>query len=500
MSSDQYTKDALASLASTVVDKAPYFGSLPLHADAFKIYFEDKNGQGHSVNTASATNEQLNILAEACSVAPFGRGAEAVVDDTYRKAGKLDLPYFAIPFEPATTPLVAGIKESVLEGKASKRPIRFELYKVNVYGEGGFFKGHKDTPRSATMFGREWTFDSAAAGTRDSSPAFGYAAFYSDVEHEVLPVTSGYRVTVTYNLYFDDVEDGTQPAPAFTSSDDITFSNHLQSLLDDPQFLPQGGYLGFGLRHSYPIQFTEHFSPVKEGLQYLLDVLKGADASVLRAARAAGLSTQLRVAYDTNMYVKYKARDITVLATEVMSGEYSDLDFWYHLKKYCNGAPLWPEGHKQYRVEREVHWVTPRKSGSRFKSVVLTYGNEPSFRCYYTDLCLLVAVGPSGERTAKEDLTKIKVKPEPSSDDDDLGSDEMASFSSGGRSDAYDSDDYEWPPLEDNWRTSLTQRRHASVEDSEEEDIYGDEEDEEENEGEDEDEDEDEKGGDSEEE
>lgn len=31
-----------------------------------------------------------------------------------------------------------------------------------------------------------------------------WAAFYSDCEHEVLPVTSGYRITVTYNLYFSD--------------------------------------------------------------------------------------------------------------------------------------------------------------------------------------------------------------------------------------------------------------------------------------------------------
>ena len=49
MSDDKYTKDALSSLASTVVDKAPYFGSLPLPADAFKIYFDNKNGEAQYV-------------------------------------------------------------------------------------------------------------------------------------------------------------------------------------------------------------------------------------------------------------------------------------------------------------------------------------------------------------------------------------------------------------------------------------------------------------------
>ena len=33
------------------------------------------------------------------------------------------------------------------------------------------------------------------------SAAIQWAAFYSDCEHEVLPVTSGHRITLTYNLY-----------------------------------------------------------------------------------------------------------------------------------------------------------------------------------------------------------------------------------------------------------------------------------------------------------
>ena len=47
--------------------------------------------------------------------------------------------------------------------------------------------------------GREVKFD--WSGEHDTAQ---WAAFYSDCEHEVLPVTSGYRVTLTYNLYFND--------------------------------------------------------------------------------------------------------------------------------------------------------------------------------------------------------------------------------------------------------------------------------------------------------
>ena len=54
--------------------------------------------------------------------------------------------------------------------------------------------------------GREWIFDSSQvlAGAANDQPSVCYVAFFNDVEHEVAPVTSGHRVTLTYNLYFDN--------------------------------------------------------------------------------------------------------------------------------------------------------------------------------------------------------------------------------------------------------------------------------------------------------
>lgn len=45
--------------------------------------------------------------------------------------------------------------------------------------------------------GRTWTFKTS------EHPEGSVAAWYSDVSHEVLPVTSGYRVVLTYNLAID---------------------------------------------------------------------------------------------------------------------------------------------------------------------------------------------------------------------------------------------------------------------------------------------------------
>lgn len=98
--------------------------------------------------------------------------------------------------------------------------------------QGGFFKSHVDTPGGADMFGslvvclpvqhtggalrishggrtvlHDW-------GPR-SADTIQWAAFYSDCEHEVLPVESGARVTLTYSLSAE-MPPRSAPAPATT--------------------------------------------------------------------------------------------------------------------------------------------------------------------------------------------------------------------------------------------------------------------------------------------
>lgn len=44
-------------------------------------------------------------------------------------------------------------------------------------------------------------FDWSNSKGDGKEPSIGWAAFYSDCEHEVLNVTEGYRLTLTYNLF-----------------------------------------------------------------------------------------------------------------------------------------------------------------------------------------------------------------------------------------------------------------------------------------------------------
>ena len=55
------------------------------------------------------------------------------MDETYRKAGKMDTDYFATPPLPDHTDLIKIVCNYLLEGTDSARKIKVKLYKFNVY-------------------------------------------------------------------------------------------------------------------------------------------------------------------------------------------------------------------------------------------------------------------------------------------------------------------------------------------------------------------------------
>ncbi|KAI0275947.1 hypothetical protein BGY98DRAFT_1171543 [Russula aff. rugulosa BPL654] len=91
-----------------------------------------------------------------------------------------------------------------------------ELHKLNVYAKRCLDSSY---PLSNPLEGfnhppsRPRAFDSAAALSATPPPSIGHAAFFSDVRHGVTPTASDHRVTLTYNLYFND-DDERGPAPA----------------------------------------------------------------------------------------------------------------------------------------------------------------------------------------------------------------------------------------------------------------------------------------------
>ena len=85
--------------------------------------------------TQSADNQALAELADACEPAKFGKGTETVLDETYRKAGKMDAEHFVTRLDVETTGLLMAVNLGLLPGKDRELNIRAELYKLNVYGK-----------------------------------------------------------------------------------------------------------------------------------------------------------------------------------------------------------------------------------------------------------------------------------------------------------------------------------------------------------------------------
>lgn len=287
--------------------------------------------------------------------------------------------------------------------------------------------------------GEEWTFDSAAILAGCSRPSIAYIAFYSDVEHEVLPVTSGYRITVTYNLYFD-IAPTTPPSqgtegPFSILPQESEFQTALKTLLADKRFLPEGGQLGFGLRHEYPLHVPDSFwgnraKANDNPLRMLVNYMKGSDAIVLNACKALGFKISLRIVYATRAGLIMCRNVVYFNGADI--GEY-DAD-WI-LCRYFGGAYLktgdkkrrrsypeyedivegWDEienGAVRKKLDKygprprvQVHWVTPLTKLNEIKETYVAYGNEMTVEHAYGHLCLIANVPPLQYRNDSADTS-----------------------------------------------------------------------------------------------
>ncbi|KAL4249500.1 hypothetical protein ABKN59_007217 [Abortiporus biennis] len=295
--------------------------------------FYGEGGNVRRIDFDEITDAQIEELSNACDPATFGVNQEDVLDESYRKAGKMNSNNFSINFNPYNSEVVDIIRNTLLEGPNADRSIRAELYKLNVYGPGSFFKAHKDTPRGENMFGslvlilpttfeggslvlrdkgKEWTLDPLHEGNPPADTLkLGYIALYGDVEHEVLEVTSGYRITITYNLYYT--------TPPKSQSASIILDSNLKAafeeMLQDPTFLPEGGHVGFGLTREYPVGTDTK-------MESLIKHLKGSDSALVRVCNELSLSVYARVLYQDDE----DEADETVLLSFIPDLEEDDMD------------------------------------------------------------------------------------------------------------------------------------------------------------------------------
>ncbi|KAG6354511.1 hypothetical protein INS49_004528 [Diaporthe citri] len=264
---------------------------------------------GHEQNLARLVNE--------ADPATFGLHGKDVLDESFRKASKLDPSQFSTSFNPYELGIIDTVAQALLpstKAADSYRAVRAELYKLNIYsGPSGKFKAHLDTPRSNTQFGslvvclpvqheggklvarhkgKEMAFDWG-----NSTQSIQFAAFYSDVEHEVLEVHSGHRVTLTYNLYAvrgNGLLTGHCPT---LDAKQLPLYQSACEMLGCQKFMSEGGYLGFFCAHAYAHTNTQTTK--------FPDMLKGIDMAIWETFTALGLETMVRPVIDFENNVNY---------------------------------------------------------------------------------------------------------------------------------------------------------------------------------------------------
>jgi hypothetical protein len=234
---------------------------------------------------------QAEQLADAAEPAPYGRGEETILDPTVRHSRqigpdrvRLGGQGWAATLETILTRVAAGLG---VDG-----PISASLHKLLLYQPGGFFIGHRDTEKLPGMFGtlvivlpslfaggellvRHKGHEARLDLHRDDPNEVGFAAFYADCVHEVLPVTDGSRLTLAYNLVRPGR--GKPPQPPGYEREQASLAAMLQSWRD-------GTYAPNEAVPEKLIYLLEHaYTPAELGFP----ALKGVDAAVSGVLAAA---------------------------------------------------------------------------------------------------------------------------------------------------------------------------------------------------------------------
>ncbi|VUC33010.1 unnamed protein product [Clonostachys rosea] len=352
--------------------------------------------------TEESTAGNLKHLLADMKPATFGRGGEDVYDESYRKASKLDPQNFSTNFCPYSAGIIGVISRLLLPDPdfEEQRVIKAELYKLNVYtGPSGHFRSHVDTPRSRSQFGSlvvclPVKHDGGALEVRHKDEVMKFdwvstseqselqwAAFYSDCEHEVFPVQSGYRITLTYNLYaaFDSI----RPLGNFNplTESQTPLDKEIEALVGDVTFLPNGGYLGFYTTHTYPHNDSEGC---------LEDTLKGLDMVIWRDFQKLGCGvcfrpvlTPVDIFDHHDLVLPFKLGK--KFSLRAIHGYVEDLDNWNDLVKGDWGL-------EHISVE-DIIWLNqPTLETKKAAFAYTAYGNEASSCLAYTVCSIIIAV------------------------------------------------------------------------------------------------------------
>jgi predicted 2-oxoglutarate/Fe(II)-dependent dioxygenase YbiX len=320
-----------------------------------------KNSEDLALPLNGVQAAEVRALAEA---APYGMGTETKLDESVRKCWQIDateLKWTSKKWNECLNEIVEEVTEELgIEGEVSAQP-----YKLLLYDKGGFFLPHRDTEKVPGMFGtliiclpsrhtggelvlRHHGQEERVDFGREFDPAeIHWAAFFADCEHEVLPVTSGHRLCLAYNLVLANAKGHLPSAPKGSSDTLVPGLQHVANTRGDD-------ITAILLEHQY----------TQESLS--VSMLKGDDraraASLFEAAEKVGLTARL------------------ALVTLHQVGQLENDDQDYYSRKYRRGRSTESvtDGEMGEIFEQSLtieHWLTPQDTKEELGSIDLAEKN-----------------------------------------------------------------------------------------------------------------------------
>ncbi|KAJ7746566.1 hypothetical protein B0H16DRAFT_1852581 [Mycena metata] len=232
--------------------------------------------QAEKDDRTAAVNERLKAWYEVGAVSGYGdvKAQETKVDASVRNAREIPASEFRVAPD-----LVAHVEKLWAASSFFPTKVRAEAYKIHLYGPGGKFAAHRDTPETDLVGtflvglgdtcniaafqikaakGEGWAWHRATLGN--------WVAFYPDVDHQVLEIASGYRAVVAFKMFRRRM--GTPEVPA-----DVVLQGKMKEALGK-------------LRTPYGVLLEHHYSAGTAELN-------GVDAALYAAAGEMGGDVKL---------------------------------------------------------------------------------------------------------------------------------------------------------------------------------------------------------------
>ncbi|KAG9770929.1 hypothetical protein KCU88_g6480, partial [Aureobasidium melanogenum] len=246
----------------------------------------------HGIVGLPLSKNDADVIISKARLSPFGKGEETLVDTSVRKSWQLEPTQFSIRNSEWNN-AINRILNDVYKGlslNCGRENVSADLYKLLLYEEGAFFKPHRDSEKAPGMFGTlmiclpsshqggelvlTHNNDTVEFNTSPTSEFdISYAAWYSDVLHEVKPVTQGYRLVLIYNLIrHNSATVSVPPSPTEYKEKVVPILKQWYLDVDAPK---SPDFLVYALEHQY----------TQASLR--LELLKGSDLGIVQCLKDA---------------------------------------------------------------------------------------------------------------------------------------------------------------------------------------------------------------------